>query len=158
MEIDGYTTIIQSDNVRNRISDLEEDRPYDVIRLRDNGVIESFDVYYEAQSFIEDEDYNVTRVAVRMQELDDEDAEELSSLRSLVDQVAVSGDWTLYNESYFDVEWARDEAAEKLSVSRYTLDEWPLSQIDWDEAATELRDDRYNYTYGFDNTTFYGDE
>ena len=161
MAIDRYNTTIERDEVESRISELEEEeKKYDVVRLRNGEVLETFDDEDDAQQYIENEDYNPERVTVRRQELDSDDAEELSGLRELLDDVSnyQRGDWTIYNESYFSEEWARDEAASELGVLSYQLDNWPLSLIDWSDAATEQRDSRYPNEYRFDGRTFYGEE
>jgi hypothetical protein len=159
-DIDGYNTTIEKSDVENRIEELEGQRGYDVVRLRNDEVIEQFDDEDEARQYIEDEDYNPERVIARQRDLDDDDAEELRNLRKLIDDVGVSGDWTLYNESYFDSGWAQERAREALGLS-YRADpfgDWPLSLIDWDDAAGDQRDAEYPYEYTFDGTSFYSED
>ena len=155
--IDRYNTTIDSDDVDNRIEELEAEQGFDVIRLRNDEVLETFDDRDDAEQFIEDEDYNPVKVVVRLRGLDDGDAEELQQLKDLRDAVG-AGDWTLYNEDYFDSSWAREEAMGRLNLRSYQLDEWPLDQIDWNEAADSLRDAQYDFTYSFDGQLFYGDQ
>lgn len=160
-EIDGYNTIIERSEVESRIEELEDSQGYEVVRLRNGQVIDRFDDEDEAAQFIEDEDYNPERVTVRREELDEDDAEELRSLRQLISDVGdSSGDWTLYNDSYFDRDWVRQRAAEALGISVYSgrFDEWPLDQIDWDSALNSQRDAEYPYAYEFCGTTFYCEE
>ncbi len=158
-DIDSNSSVIDGTEVRGRIEKLEESTGYDVVRIRTDEVIQdAFDSEDDASNYIDQEDYNRERVAVREAALDEDDQDELDKLRKLVDDVSVDSDWTLYNADYFDENWARDNAADTLNVPRYKLDDWPLDQIDWDEAAVSLRDSRYDYSYEFDGTTFYGDE
>jgi hypothetical protein len=160
MAIDRYNTTIDRDEVEDRISELEEEKGYDVVRLRNDEVLKTFDDEDDARQYIEDEDYNPERVTVRQQELDSDDAEELSNLRELLNDVGnyQRGDWTIINEDYFSEAWARDEAASELGISSYQLDNWPLSLIDWSDAASEQRESRYPNEYTFDGQTFYGEE
>jgi hypothetical protein len=157
-EIDGYNTTIEKSDVENRIDELEDSAGYDVIRLRNDNVLASFSDEDEAGQYIEDEDYNPERIVIRRQELDEDDARELRDLRRLIDAVDVSGDWTLYNDNFFDADWAKSEATDQLGVPRDAVYEWPLDLVDWDDAARERRDALYEYAYLFDGTTFYGSE
>lgn len=151
--IDRYNQIISNDDVENRISELEEGQEYDVVRLRNDEVLATFSERAEAEQYIEDEDYNPERVVVQQQELSEEDAGELSSLRALADEIG-SSSWTIYSNPYFTGEWAKGEAKEVLG--RYTdTDDWPFTQIDWDEAASERRDSLYGNTVRFDGEYYY---
>lgn len=156
-DIDGYTRVIYKSEVESRIEELEDSRGYDVVRVRNNDVLATFDDEDEAEQYIEDEDYNPERVVVRQQRLDEDDTRELRSLLQLIEDVNVSRSWTLYNESYFDTSWAQDEAAGALG-GRPDFSSWPLSEIDWDAAADERRDAVYEYSYRFDGTTFYSED
>jgi hypothetical protein len=158
-EIDGYTEIIEKDTVESRIEELNDSRLWQVVRLRTGDIIrDEFDSEDQADRYVDEEDFNRERVSVRQAELDEDDSEELTNLARLVEDVGVDDSWTLYNESYFSEDWAKQEAVEELGVYRSAVDEWPLSQIDWEEARDERRDGRYDYQYGFDGTTFYGSE
>lgn len=151
--IGRYNQIISNDDVENRISELEEGQEYDVVRLRNDEVLATFIERAEAEQYIEDEDYNPERVVVQQQELSEEDAGELSSLRALADEIG-SSSWTIYSDPYFTGEWAKGEAKEVLG--RYTdTDDWPFTQIDWDEAASERRDSLYGNTVRFDGEYYY---
>jgi hypothetical protein len=156
-EISGDSTFIGSDDVDSRIEVLENEQDYKVVRLRNDDVLAIFDDEEDALQYITDEDYNPERVIVRQRKLDEDDAQELRNLTRLRESVG-SGSWTLYNENYFDVSWARDEAAGELGVSFSQLDDWPLNLVDWSDAANERRDYLYDYIYEFDGTTFYGSE
>lgn len=159
-EIDGYTSIIEKSEVESRIEELEDSLGYEVVRLRNGEVIKRFDDEDEATQFIEDEDYNPDRVTVQKESLDEDDAEELHNLQRLISDVGDSGNWTIYNESYFDSDWVRGRAADALGIGSYSgkFDEWPLNLIDWDDAAADQRNEEYPYEYRFDDTTFYGEE
>lgn len=158
-EIDGYTEIIERDTVESRIEELNDSRLWQVVRLRTGDIIrDEFDSEDQADRYVESEDFNRERVSIRQAELDEDDSVELTNLARLIEDVGVSSSWTLYSENYFDQEWAKQEAVEELGVYRSAIDEWPLSQIDWEEAKNERRDARYDYQYEFDGTAFYGDE
>ena len=157
VEIDGYTSTIDRDEVVARIEEIDENQGFKVIRVRNGEVLETFDDEDEARQYIEDEEYDKTRVVVEEDELDEDDAEEKRKLQKLLDDVAVDSNWTLYNESYFNADWAQEEARDVLGRSA-NFDSWPLDRIDWDDAAIEQRDGRFEYEYTFDGTSFYGDE
>ena len=157
VEIDGYTSTIDRDEVVARIEEIDENQGFKVIRVRNGEVLETFDDEDEARQYIEDEEYDKTRVVVEEDELDEDDAEEKRKLQKLLDDVAVDSNWTIYNESYFDADWAQEEARDVLGRSA-DFDSWPLDRIDWDDAAIEQRDGRFEYEYTFDGTSFYGDE
>lgn len=156
-EIDGYNTIIGKSDVEARIEEIEGSQGYDVVRNRNGEILETFHEEAEAEQYIEDEDFNPERVTVRRAELDEDEATELRGLKKLIEDVSVSSDWTLYNENYFDADWARDEARNQLPRGA-DFDSWPLSLIPWDEAAAEQRDALYPYEYTFDGVSFYGEE
>jgi hypothetical protein len=62
----------------------------------------------------------------------------------------------LRSDDYCDSGWARDQAAEKLGVSNYRLDEWPLAGINWTAAATELLEADY-LPVDFNGVKFWGE-
>lgn len=160
MAIDRYDQQIDYDDVNGRIEELESEGGYEVVRLRDpDEVLFEDDDEGACRAFIENEDYNPARVVVRRRELEDDDAAELERLRALKDEAdGEFGEyWSLLREDYFDAGWAREEAVETGAVRRASLDEWPLNLIDWDDAATERRDDLYT-EYTFDGATYYGRE
>lgn len=155
VSIDRYDTTISDSAVDSRISDLESETGYDVVRLRNDEVLATYADEDDARQYITDEDYDRERVVVRENELDDDDQLELDNLREL--REALGGDsatYTLYNEDYFTGSWARDEARDVLG-SDTDLDGWPLDNIDWDEAASERRDDLYPEETRFDDQAFY---
>ncbi len=159
MEIDSINTIIDENEVESRITEIEDSQAYEVIRLRNDEVLGTFNDQQDAEQYIQDEDYNPERVIVRQQQLNDDETRELSLLRALRDKVTaeLSSGWTLYNESYFDEDWAKSETREVLG-SRVSTDAWPLSEIDWDDAAVARRDDYYPNEYTYDGVTFYARE
>ena len=124
--------------------------------MRNDEVLASFSDRDNAEQYIEDEDYNPERVIVRQRELDEEDTSELSMLRALTDEIP-SSSWTIYSDSYFTEDWAKDQARDVLG-RRTDTDEWPLDQIDWDDAASERRDTSYANTVEFDGQTYYYDD
>ena len=153
--ITSSDTVIESDEVSARISELEAQR-YTVVKLRNSEVLDSFDSAADAESYIDKEDYNPERVVVRPAELGDDNAAELAQLRSLRDSVNVSSSWTLYNRSYFTDDWAKSTAREMLGS--INTDSWPLNLVNWREAARQERDRRYPRQYSFDNVIFHGAE
>lgn len=160
MAIDRYDQQIDYDDVNGRIEELENSRRYEVVRLRNPGDALFEDADEDAcRTFIEDEDYNPERVVVRRRDLDADDSAELDRLLALKDEAdGEFGEyWALLREDYFDAGWAQEEAVELGAIRRAALDEWPLSLIDWDEAATQRRDDEYT-EYRFDGETYYGRE
>lgn len=156
MAISRYQTSIDSDEVAERIGELEDSADYEVVRTRTDEVITTFNEREDAENYISEEDYNPERVIVRQEELGTDDAAELAALTALQNELG-SGSWTIYNDDYFDSDWARDQARETLGRG-VDLDSWPLNQIDWSEAAEEERDSLYPYTYSFDGGLFYADE
>lgn len=147
---DSYTTRIDSDEVRARISELEGSKgtQYVVYRTRNDEVLSTFDDEEDAAEFIEDEDYNPERVKVRQQEgeLDDADAEELQELNELnAEGERDIDDWNfgiaLIREDAVDEDYAKEEARSQLRFG-FDLDVWPFTYIDWADAASGLLEGR----------------
>ncbi len=90
----------------------------------------------------------------RLKEWDDEYGAELAALKALADEAeGYAPDWhhgaALIRDSYFTT-YAQD-VADDLGVCNGT--EWPLTCIDWDQAARELQMD---YTaVDFDGVTYW---
>lgn len=85
---------------------------------------------------------------------DDDDLQELKALEALADEASQSPDWdygeTLIRDSYF-VEYAQ-ELAEECDMIPDNLS-WPLTCIDWEQAANELK---YDYmAVDFDGVTYW---
>lgn len=156
MSVSSSDETIGKYEIDNRIAELEEEGEYDVVRLRNDEVLATFDNEEDAQKYIEDEDYNPERVVVRQQELDEDDRLELSRLQRLLSDVGDVDDFTLYRSDYFDAAWAKGEAVSELG--RIDFDSWPLNLIDWDDAAVDRRDSYYEYSYDFDGSTYYSSE
>lgn len=157
MAINRYDQEIGYDNVMDRIEELEEGEGYEVVRTRNDEVLFADDDEDACRAYISDEDYNPERVIVRPAQLDDDDAAELDQLRALKYEAdAEFGEsWVILREDYFSEEWAREEALETAGISRRGLDAWPLTLIDWAEAARERRDSKYSL-YSFDGEAYYG--
>ena len=155
-------TEISSTDVRNRIAELEEERRYEVYRIRNDETIgdESFDDEEAARKFIDNEDYDPARVTVRQVELDEDDQNELNDLRELDTEgnstfISWGDGKIIYSSSYFDSDWARDAAYDKTGLS---TDDWPLSEISrWSDAATSLRDQDYTRVE-FAGESYYGED
>ena len=152
--INRYSNSIDSSEVSERIEELENDQEYEVVRLRNEETLASFSDRDDAEQYIEDEDYNPERVIVRQNGLDDDDTRELSNLRYLRANLGEDDGWTIYNEDYFDSDWARDQAVGE-GFTRSALDEWPFDLIDWRDAADQRRDYYYENTVTFDDQVFY---
>lgn len=90
-----------------------------------------------------------------LEDLPDEDeVEELRILKELAEEGEGYGDWTdgatLIRDSYFE-DFARSEAEELGLIPDDAS--WPLTCIDWEQAATELQSD---YTsIEFDGVTYW---
>lgn len=159
MAIDRYDETIDDDDVDSRIAELDDDLEYEVVRLRNDEVLFTDADEDTCRTYIEDEDYNPDKVIVRRQELDPDDAEELSRLRDLKDEAEaeLGSTYFLARSSYFSESWARDEAAEVLG-GRIDLDEWPFTEVDWSDAADARRDEQFSATFTYDGETYYGRE
>jgi hypothetical protein len=89
-----------------------------------------------------------------LDERDEDEAKELTILRKVADQGEGYGDWEygegLIRESYFET--YAQELAEDIGAIGKDM-QWPLSHIDWEAAAEELKMD---YTeIDFDGITYY---
>jgi hypothetical protein len=86
--------------------------------------------------------------------LDADDLEELNALRSLAQEAESSPDWqygeTLIAESYFQ-DYAEQLASDIGAISDDA--KWPLTHIDWEAAAEELKQDYRHVEYR--STTYY---
>lgn len=171
--ISSIDMAIESSDVRLRITELEG-RPRVVTsavvrrnpRPGQDRVLGSFAAIVDAVAFIDNNDYDKTRVGVEITSGGDNEADrlELERLRLLNDAgMSVFGDvqWTtggvrLYESDFFDSDWARSQAQEELNLADSSdLDSWPLSLIDWDRAAEYRRDLDYSRVV-FDGVNYYG--
>lgn len=135
--IDNTDDIIDSRSVIDRIAELE---------------LEAVDRYADGR---EDLSYGELAEIDHLDHLDLDDAEELAALLDLAEQgEADVAEWadgaTLIRDSYFE-EYAR-QLAEDLGVIDPDAS-WPLSHIDWETAADDLKQD-YT-TVDFDGVTYW---
>jgi hypothetical protein len=99
---------------------------------------------------------DVTATIERNDDMDEDEAEELRTLKEFRDEVSpYCSDWehgaTLIRDSYF-TEYA-EELAEDIGAINPKVAGWPLNCIDWEKAARELKMD---YTSGeFDGVTYW---
>ncbi len=81
--------------------------------------------------------------------LDEDEADELVTLRALQDDAEGASDWkhgaTLIRDSYFE-NYAQ-ELAEELGVMEHNAT-WPYTCIDWEKAAEELQQDYTSVEFG----------
>jgi hypothetical protein len=166
VSIDQYDEEITYSQVRDRIEDLSlavSDTDYEVVRVRNDEVLAEFNDEDEAREYIEDNDYNPERVIVRGSEPDEDYVEELDNLGTLDSDCGSTfglawsrGEVTLYRNDFFDADWARNEASSELGLD-YTADlnSWPLSLIDWDDAAEQRLSNDYE-EISFDSETYFG--
>jgi hypothetical protein len=166
MSIDQYNDTIDKSQVDERVTELEDERGYDVVRVRNDEVIETFTLEEDATDFINTEDYDPARVVVRQGQLDEADTDELARLRELDSEMDraygsgwLAGDTTLYSSGYFDAAWAQEQARDSLNLTRYVdLDnDFPFDYIDWDSVASSKRDNEYSYVR-FDGVNFYAED
>lgn len=106
----------------------------------------------DLQGYVEDaEDAGELKAA--QQELDDFDMEHFELLKSFVDDV---GDQPLRNGETFIHEFYFTRYAEQLADDLWAIDRdvrWPLTHIDWEAAAADLKHD---YTpVDVDGNTYY---
>jgi hypothetical protein len=155
---DEYT--LTRDVVTSRIAKLEgDDAPtFEVYRVKNSEVIETFIDEDEASDFIDERDYDTNRVKIQGKPgLNDDDAAELEALRDF-DSEASSDipDWKygvpVFNENQINGDFAR-ERFEDRAPPGVDLDSLPYSLIDWDQVAEELIDD-FDYA-ALNGTKFY---
>lgn len=139
---------ISSEDVRNRIAELEdavENLGWQVILNSDGETLGEFGYEEDAEAFIEDEDYDPDKVSVVEDELDEDDAEELSELREFLEDVRRTfslgsrDDWTLTNGDQVDAEYAETYYTDAYGE----LDDGLSSYVDWGlyaDSITEGRD------------------
>lgn len=137
--------IITSRDVDARIAELEaEDLPF---KVKMPGslmpVLESFASFDEALEYRQSQP---DAPALIVTEIEDEDIrEELRILREFRDEAGgPDGSWqygiTLIRESYFDGDFAKQEA-EDMNLLHGDTEDWPYAYIDWNAAADALRQD-----------------
>ena len=152
--ISNTDNIVDSRDVIKRISELESDR--------DDLQSAITDAEKEIANHVPDEDEETnlqqvddlqTALTTAMQELEDwktdSDGEELKDLLALQSEGESSPDWyhgeTLMHEDYFET-YARQLAEDIGAISGE--EKWPLTCIDWKEAAEELQQDYTSLDFG----------
>jgi hypothetical protein len=136
---------------------------YEVVRVRNDEVLAGgYADEDDARRYITDNDYDTDRVIVRKTDPDEEDVDELTGLQDLNAECErkFGSAWSedrivLYRESYFDAEWARRQAVEKLGVGVGDTRSWPLALVNWDAAAVQRRESDYALV-PFDGEKYYG--
>jgi hypothetical protein len=119
----------------------------DVIDSRD--VIARIEELREEIEGIEGEDFDAGKVGGPDDPVSTELRDELAALEALADEASnYAADWThgetLIRESYF-VQYAQELADDIGAIDRNA--KWPLSCIDWDKAANELKADYTEVDY-----------
>lgn len=157
MSLENESTLTR-DEVTSRIDALNEDQEYEVYRVKNDEVLDTFDDEDEAREYIDDEDYDPDKVMVRGG-LDDDDRDELEALQSF-DREALSDvpEWrdgsTVYSADYIDESYAKERAVE-LAPRGVDFDEYPFNLIDWSEAADQLMSDAGGNYAVLSGTRFY---
>lgn len=149
-EISNSDDIIDSRDVIARIEELEEER---AAIIEDSADVS--DVEAQGQPCVE-EAHNVALDTARaLLDWDDDNGAELAALKSLANEAeGYAADWhhgsTLIRDSYFE-DYARELAEDTGALTSAV--EWPLTCIDWAQAARELQQD---YTaVDFDGVTYW---
>lgn len=119
----------------------------DVIDSRD--VIARIEELREEIAEIEGEDFDAAKVGGQDDPVSSELRDELAALEALADEASnYAEDWphgeTLIRDSYF-VQYAQELADDIGAIDRNA--KWPLSCIDWDKAADELKVDYTEVDY-----------
>jgi hypothetical protein len=164
--IDNSQDIIDSRDVIKRIEELEGDRQalQDAVDEAQEalGVAKSqcYDGVAEEDNkrAIEDAQEDLRRAKCELEdwtgdeeaEIDpSDDAEELKNLKELADDMENECEWesgiALIRESYF-TEYAEELAGDIGAISPDA--QWPLSHIDWEAAASELKNDYSTVEFG----------
>ena len=170
--ITRYDGEVESAEVLKRIAELEDRAlaQYRITQTRTGlplypGIIlRSAD---DAVKFLDERDYNIDRFTVTKisgpDELSQEDRDELDALRQLNEsgramfgsQQWITDSVLLRPNNFFDGDWARSEAGNRLGAYDYQLDEWPFGDTDWSVAAGELLEAEY-LSVEFGDVTFWG--
>lgn len=157
---------IESADVLKRIAELEDAAPaaFRLVRNRSKGQLTPvFPSMTAALAYLDEEDLDPERFTVKevIGELTGDDQKELNQLRKLNDAGRLqfgSTPWItagvlLRRDEDCDDDWAQDQARAELNVPY--VDVWPLDQIDWSAAATDLLESKY-LTVDFNGTTYWG--
>ena len=160
-DVNKYEDVLDSRDIIDRIEELEEERTALVDTLSEASEVEA--ELNEKRSNdpdateLENLDSAKTEredAARALEEWDSENGDELKALKALAEEAEGYGDWpygeTLIRDSYFK-EYAQELAEETDSIPKGLT--WPLTCIDWDQAARELQ---YDYTsVDFDGVTYW---
>lgn len=152
--IDNFDDVIDSRDVIARIEELEEEREALQLEIDDAEV-----QWLKTEAGTDEAHAVVDRRQAAYVALDawtaSDDADELRILKALADEASgYAADWrygeTLIRDSYF-----RDYAMELADDIGAVLDnaQWPMTCIDWDQAARELQMD-YS-AVDFDGVTYW---
>lgn len=171
-KITSADTTIESTEIIKRIIELEYVRTvaYTIKQNRANDkdslfTDNRFNSREAAFDWLDDRDYLATRFTVVAEQatgLSDDNQRELAQLRELnragrsaFGSLRWATGVRLYTDEYFTEEWTRDQVVQLLRISASQLDAWPLSLIDWLNAAQERLDDKYTLVR-FNNVPFWG--
>lgn len=162
----------ESKDVLNRIAELESLRAsaFTITRTRTGQVITTvtgsfFPTRSAVDEYLDSQDYNPARFTVEEVPVirDADEEEELRLLRELNTgglNLFGSAAWItdsvkLFSDGSVGEDWARDQAAARLNVSLYQLDEWPLIDINWSDAAEDLLAQEY-FRIDFGTVRYWG--
>jgi hypothetical protein len=144
--ISNSDDVIDSRDVIARIEELRDEREALV-----DALTEATDELANAD---EDADREAMQTAIddarqEVADWDEENAEELKQLQAVAEQAeGYASDWrhgaTLIRESYFKT-YAQELADDIGAIDRNAA--WPLSHIDWEAAADELKSDYTSIDY-----------
>jgi hypothetical protein len=130
--ISNYDNLIDSRDVSRRVEELEAEREALAEQITDLQAGE------EVQEVVAEAERELA-------EWDEDNKEELDALKALAEEVGT--DVTLIRDSYFE-DYARELAEEIGAIYIGVAHGWPLTCIDWEQAAKELRMDYSSVEYG----------
>jgi hypothetical protein len=137
--ISNSDDVIDSRDVIARISELEDER---------NDLLLAIEDATEAE--IDDKEQAVSDATCALEDWDEgEDGQELKMLKALAEEAEGCSDWrhgeTLIRDSYFE-QYAMELADDCCDMKK--ADSWPLTCIDWEKAADELKMDYTSIEFG----------
>jgi len=148
-EIDNTQDILDSRDIIARIAELESERETlaeAVTDAKDSLEAIAGDTSDENQEGLTEalEDARET-----LADWDTENGEELKALQSLAEEGEGSPDWqhgeSLIRDTYFE-DYARQLAEDIGAISGD--EKWPLTCLDWEKAADELKQDYFTVDFG----------
>ena len=154
--IDNFDDVIDSRDVIARIAELEGER-----EALQTDIDTAHEEFTEAESldstpeFLVPLNQAIGHARTALAEWDADDGKELAILKALADEASgYAADWqhgeTLIRDSYFK-DYAQELADDIGAIDNNAS--WPLTCIDWDQAARELRMD-YS-AVDFDGVTYW---